>query len=310
MRMDAASEKISVAKLSVYSNTILVVTKLAVGTLMMSVGVISEALHSGIDLVAALVARFSVKRASEPADSDHRFGHGKFENMSGVIEGVLIFVAAGLIVFEAGRRLLDPVKVEFVAAGMAVMALSAIVNFFVSRRLMEVARRTDSLALEADALHLRTDVWTSTGVLVALGAMLVVEEPLIDPLIALFVAAFIIRAAYDVTKRSSGGLLDVALPDAEIKEIERVMNEHAAEFVDFHRLRARKTGSERQIDLHLTVPSDLSVQDSHDLSERLEKEITAALPMTTTVIHVEPCDGECEKCRLREASRSFKGEDG
>lgn len=305
--MDAASEKVSVAKLSVYSNTALVVTKLIVGVLMMSVGVISEALHSGIDLVAALIARFSVKRSSEPPDSDHRFGHGKFENMSGVVEGALIFVAAGIIVFEAGRRLINPVEVEFVAAGMAVMGFSAIVNFFVSRRLMAVAKRTDSLALEADALHLKTDVWTSVGVLVALGAILVTGEELIDPLIALFVAVFILRAAYDITKRSSGGLLDVALPDSEMKEIERIMNEHAAEFVDFHRLRARKTGSERQIDLHLTVPSDLSVEESHDLSERLEMEIRSALPMTTTVIHVEPCDRDCEKCRLREASAAFKG---
>ncbi len=305
--MDAASEKVSVAKLSVYSNSVLVVTKLVVGVMMMSVGVISEALHSGIDLVAAMIARFSVKRSAEPADSDHRFGHGKYENLSGMIEGALIFIAAGVIVFEAGRRLLEPMEVEYVAAGMAVMGVSAVLNFFVSRKLMEVAKRTDSLALEADALHLKTDVWTSAGVFVALAAILVTGERLIDPVIALFVAAFIIRAAYEITMRSSQGLLDRALPDSEMREIERIMNEHSTEYVNFHRLRARKTGSERQIDLHLTVPSDLSVEESHALSDHLELDIRAALPRTTTVIHVEPCDKDCEKCRLRESSVAFKG---
>jgi len=305
--MDSASEKIAVARLSVYSNTALVVTKIVVGVMMMSVGVISEALHSGIDLVAALVARFSVKRSAEPADSDHRFGHGKFENLSGMIEGALIFVAAAVIIYEAGKRLVEPLEVEFLGAGMAVMGFSAVVNFFVSRRLMEVAKRTDSLALEADALHLRTDVWTSIGVFVALVAMFVTGEALIDPIIALLVALFIIRAAYDITTRSSSGLLDVSLPDSEMKVIERIMNEHSSDYVDFHKLRARKTGSERQVDLHLTVPSDLSVKESHDLAEHLERDIKVALPQTTIVIHVEPCDKACEKCRLRERSRAFKG---
>lgn len=306
MRMDAASEKVAVARLSVYSNTALVIIKLIVGVMMMSVGVISEAIHSGIDLVAALVARFSVKRSSEPADKDHRFGHGKFENLSGVIEGALIFVAAGVIIFEASRRLIDPMEIEFLAAGMVVMGLSAVLNFYVSRRLMAVAKKTDSLALEADALHLKTDVWTSVGVFVALVAIYFTGERLLDPIVALFVAAFIIRAAYDITTRSSYGLLDVSLPDSEMKVIEMVMNEHSARYVNFHRLRARKTGSERQIDLHLTVPSDLSVKDSHDLAEHLEEEIKQALPQTTTVIHVEPCDKACEKCRLREASMILK----
>lgn len=305
--MDAAAEKIAVARLSVYSNTVLVILKLTAGLLMMSVGVISEALHSGIDLVAALVARFSVKKAAMPADHDHRFGHGKFENLSGFFEGALIFVAAGVIIYEASRRLFDPTDVRMVAAGMAVMAVSAVLNLFVSRRLMEVAKRTDSLALEADALHLRTDVWTSIGVFAALGLILVTGERIIDPVIALVVAVFIVRAAFDVTRRSTYGLLDTSLPEAEMLAIERIMNQHADRYVDFHRLRARKTGSERQIDLHLTVPSDLSVEDGHGLAEQLEQEIKRALPRTTTVIHVEPCDKECEKCKLRESSRAFKG---
>ena len=304
--MDAASEKIKVAKLSVYSNTTLVLAKLVVGVMMMSVGVISEALHSGIDLIAALIARFSVKRSAEPADSDHRFGHGKFENLSGMIEGALIFVAAAIIIYEASKRLIEPMSVEFLGAGMFVMGLSAVLNFVVSRRLMAVAKKTDSLALEADALHLKTDVWTSVGVFVALVAIFFTGEKLIDPLIALFVAAFIIRAAYDITTRSSHGLLDVTLPDSEMKVIERIMNEHSAQYVNFHKLRARKTGSERQIDLHLTVPSDLSVKESHDLAEHLESEIKSALPQTTTVIHVEPCNKACEKCKLREDPVAFK----
>ncbi len=305
--MDANEEKISVARLSVYSNTFLVVMKLVVGVMMVSISVISEAIHSGIDLVAAVIARYSVKKSAQPADEDHQYGHGKFENLSGMIEGALIFVAAAVIVYEAGKRLAKPAEVQFVAAGMVVMGISAILNFFVSRKLMEVAKRTDSLALEADAYHLKTDVWTSVGVFVALGIIFVTGEKLIDPVIALIVALFIIRAAYDITRRSTEGLLDVSLPDPEITAIEMVMNEHATDFVDFHRLRARKSGAERQIDLHLTVPRYLSVKDGHDLVEHLETEIRKALPGSTAIIHIEPCDKDCRKCKLKDAEKVFRG---
>lgn len=296
--MSSVDRKVSAARVSVISNSLLVLLKLAVGIAMGSVGVLSEALHSGIDLVAALLARYSVVKSAEPADAEHRFGHGKFENMSGMIEGTLIFVAAIVIIYEAGRRLFERYEVELLDIGMAVMALSAVINFLVSRYLHKVAEETDSLALEADARHLEADVWTSVGVFVALVLIYLTGIKLIDPIIGLVVAVLIIRAAYEITKKSVSGLLDQSLPDQEIRAIERIMNSHSAQFVNFHKLRARKTGSERQIDLHLTVPRSLSVKDGHDLVDHLEAEIKSVLPNSVIVIHIEPCDSQCEKCAL------------
>lgn len=304
--MGPDEEKVAVARLSVYSNSALIAMKLIVGVLMGSVGVISEAIHSTIDLLAAVIARYSVKKSAEPADREHRYGHGKFENLSGMIEGTLIFVAAAGIVYEASRRLFEEFEVEILGAGMAVMAVSAILNYYVSRRLSDVAKRTESLALEADAYHLKTDVWTSVGVFVALLAIQITGINIIDPIIALIVAAMIIHAAWDITRRSADGLLDKSLPDSEIQEIEGILRDHEPEFIDFHRLRARKMGSERQIDLHLTVPRDKSVKESHNLADSLEAEIKKRLPRSHVVVHIEPCDERCEKCKMTsEEKRAF-----
>jgi len=305
--MDAAQEKIAIARLSVYSNTALVALKVVVGVLMGSVAVVSEAIHSGVDLVAALIARFSVKKSAEPADKDHRFGHGKYENLSGMVEGALIFVAAAWIIYQATLKFLEKFEVELIWAGMVVMGVSAIVNFIVSRRLMDVAKRTDSLALEADAFHLQTDVWTSVGVFLALGLIQITNIHLLDPAIAMVVAAFIIRAAYDITRRSAEGVLDYSLPEDEIRLIERIMKDHDSDYVNFHKLRARKAGSERHIDLHLTVPRHLNIKEGHDLAEHMAHEIRKEFPQSIVVIHVEPCDEKCEKCKLNPPENTFTG---
>ncbi|UCE45954.1 MAG: cation transporter [Methanobacteriota archaeon] len=296
--MGTADEKKAAAALSVWSNSLLVAMKVIVGVLMGSVSVLSEALHSGIDLVAAAIARYSVGRSAEPADGEHQYGHGKFENLSGLFEGALIFVAAAVIVVEASRRLLSSAEIEFVPIGMAVMAASAIVNTLVSRRLFAVARRTESLALEADAYHLRTDVWTSVGVFAALGIIMLTGWHYVDPVIAIVVAAIIARAAYGVTRRSADGLLDRTLPEQEMRILMTVIARHETHFVDWHRLRARKAGSERQIDLHVTVPRTMSVNESHELVEILESEIRHEIHQCTIVVHVEPCGENCESCRL------------
>jgi len=298
--MGAAEEKIAVAKLSVISNSVLVVVKLIAGVMMGSVAVISEAIHSGMDLLAALIARFSVVKSAEPADKEHQFGHGKYENLSGMIEGALIFLAAGWIIYEAGNRLFgDEVEVELLAAGVAVMAISTVLNLYVGTRLKRVAKKTDSLALEADAYHLLTDVWTSVGVLVALVLIRFTGLQWLDPVVALVVAAFILRAAFDITRRSTEGLLDKSLPEDELRLIEQVIRKRESEVLNFHKLRARKMGSDRQIDLHLVVPRYQSVKQSHDLVDELEKDIRGALPFASVVVHIEPCDAHCEKCKMQ-----------
>ncbi len=297
--MSAAEEKIAIARLSVYSNAFLVVLKLVAGIMMMSVAVISEAIHSGMDLLAALIARFSVKKSAEPADHEHHYGHGKYENLSGMIEGALIFVAAIWILYEAGSRLIGEEKeVEFLLGGMVVMALSTVLNLYVGVRLRNVAKKTDSLALEADAYHLLTDVGTSVGVLIALVLIQFTGYQWLDPAIAIIVAAIIIHAAYDITRRSTEGLLDKSLPDAELKLVEAIIRRHESAVLNFHKLRARKMGSDRQIDLHLVVPHSLSVKEGHDMVDDLERDIKKELPHTTVVVHIEPCDENCERCKM------------
>lgn len=307
--MDSSQEKIAIAKLSVTSNTSLVVLKIFAGVLMGSVAVLSEAIHSGIDLVAALIARYSVKKSAQPADSEHRYGHGKYENLSGMIEGALIFVAAAWIMYQAFNKFLSPSPVKVAVAGMLIMGYSAVLNVLVSRKLTEVAKRTDSLALEADAYHLKTDVWTSAGVFLALTLIQFTKVEWLDPGVALVVAAFIIHAAYDITRRSAEGLLDKSLPEAEIKLIERIIKEHETRVLNFHKLRARKMGSERQVDVHMIVPRNLSVKEGHDLVDHLEGDIKRELPKTVIVVHMEPCDANCEKCKLNPPPEPFMPED-
>jgi cation diffusion facilitator family transporter len=308
----AGGRKIRAAKVSILSNALLVFLKLVVGVLTGSVSVLSEAAHSGIDLLAALIAAFAVRRASHPPDPEHPFGHGKFENISGFLEAMLILAAAAYIAVESVEKLLRGGDLAHLETGMVVMALSAAVNIVVSRMLFRVASETDSIALEADAWHLRTDVYTSLGVFLALGVIslsdLLVTDPdanmrfhALDPLVALGVAAMICRAALDLTRRSLGGLLDRPLPREEDEVIREILGRHDRGFVEFHELRHRKAGSERHIDLHLVVARDTTVGDVHVLCDRIEEEIQQKLPRAEVLIHAEPCAETCPTCKVKRA---------
>lgn len=276
------------AGLSVVSNAILVLLKLTVGVMTGSVSIISEAIHSASDLMASLIAFFSVRVSDKPPDDDHPYGHGKIENISGSIEAILIFLAALYIIYEALRRIVEGTQLEHLGMGAAVMAASTLVNAFISRYLMHVARATDSLALEADAWHLNTDVLTSAGVFVGLITVRLTGLTVLDPLIAIGVALFICKAAYDLTRKSSSGLMDGKLPEEEEHEIRSILNGHCDRFVDFHGLRSRKAGSRRHVDLHLVVPGDIHVAEAHEICDHLEKDIEDQLPNTEVTIHVEP----------------------
>jgi cation diffusion facilitator family transporter len=302
MSSQAASSgmKQRAASVSVLSNAALTAAKLVAAFLTGSVSILSEALHSGLDLVAALMALLAVRKSREPADADHRFGHGKFESISGLLEGMLILVAVGLIGYSAIRKIITgQVDVDAPGVGVAVMGVSAVLNFFVSRMLFRVAKRTDSVALEADAWHLSTDVWTSVGVLVGLTVITVAERigwreaNHLDPIIALLVAVVITRAAWSITRRAWDHLVDRALPAEEVHQIEALLLEHYPQVAEFHQLRTRKSGAERQIDLHLVVPGGISVADAHQLCDDLEEHLHRLLPGSEVLIHVEPTpDGE------------------
>ncbi len=292
-------EKQRTARLSVASNTLLVVLKLAVGFAIGSVAIIAEAVHSAIDLVAAVIAYFAVRASAQPPDTEHEFGHGSFEDLSGLIEGALILVAAVLIVYEAAGKLLaggEPFEPTQLAVGVAVMAVSAVVNWYVSSRLMRVAKATESIALESDAWHLRTDVYTSVGVFAGLVALLLTGIVALDALIAVAVAFVILKAAYDLMRRASGNLVDQRLPEGEEETICGIVAAHRDNIAEFHGLRTRRSGPDRFVDLHLCVAHSLTVEESHALADQLEAEIEAALPRCSATIHVEPCSGSCDAC--------------
>ncbi len=291
------STKTSAAGLSILSNTVLVILKLAVGIIMGSVSVISEGAHSAVDLLAAVIAFFSIRAAAKPADEDHEFGHGKIENISGTIEALLIFMAAGLIIYEAIDKIINKAEPEFLMAGIGIMAFSTVANFFVSRFLHMMAKRTDSVALEADAWHLTTDVYTSLGVFAGLIIVEITHWYILDPIIAIGVALLIIRAAWHITCKSMGGLIDKRLPIEEEAIITSSITEHLGEIAGFHELRTRKAGSQRYINLHLVLPKAVTLEEAHKLCDHLEEDIKSKLANGTVTIHCEPCeqgeDGSC-----------------
>jgi cation diffusion facilitator family transporter len=291
------STKTSAAGLSILSNSLLVALKLTVGVIMGSVSVISEGVHSTVDLIAAIIAFFSIRAAAKPADEEHEFGHGKIENISGTIEALLIFLAAILIIYEAIVKIINRAQPEFLTLGIGIMAFSAVANFFVSRRLHRIAQSTDSIALEADAWHLTTDVYTSLGVFAGLVIVRLTHWYILDPIIAIGVALLIIRAAWNITRKSISGLVDMRLPQSEEDIITTSITEHLGEITGFHELRTRKAGSQRYIDLHLVLPKSVTLEEAHRLCDHLEGDIKNKLSNGLVTIHCEPCeqgeDGSC-----------------
>lgn len=294
----ATQAKMRAASLSIVSNTCLTVGKVIVGLISGSVSILSEGIHSGVDLIAAIIAFFAVRESGKPADERHAYGHGKIENVSGTIEAILIFVAAIWIIVEAIEKMIHGGAMDNLGLGMAIMGISAVVNFGVSSYLMLVAKQTDSVALEADALHLRTDVYTSSGVFVGLFLVKLTGWAILDPLIAISVALLIIKAAYDLTKEAFMPLVDVQLEEAEYKVILEVLDQYSKDYVEFHKLRTRKAGPERHIDLHLVVPKYQSMLIVHELCNRIEEDIKEKFPGTHILIHAEPCSDVAESCCL------------
>ncbi|MFZ1896723.1 cation diffusion facilitator family transporter [Methanoregula sp.] len=288
------------AHLSVISNTCLVLLKFVVGFAIGSVSIISEAIHSSMDLLAAVIAFFSVKKSAEPPDASHSFGHGKFEDVSGLIEALLIVFAAIIIIAEALIRLFNGPGQEFspglISFGIAVMGISVLANWYVSSRLMNVAKETESIALESDAWHLRTDIYTSLGVFAGLILIHLTGFTLLDPLIAIAVALVILHAAANLLKRSFADLIDHSIPALDEDHIKAIICAHASEYAGFHGLRTRRSGPEIFIEFHLVVPGKVSVTQSHDLADHLESDLLVEYPRANVTIHIEPCTEGCDRC--------------
>ena len=279
------------AALSIASNAALILLKLVAGAVTGSVAIITEAVHSAVDLIASLVAFFSVREAEQPADEQHRYGHEKFENVAAGIEGMLILVGSGVIVYTAVRHLVEGAEIKALGFGIAVIGFSAAVNFAVSTYLYRRARATDSAALEGDAAHLRMDAYTSLGVLVGLVLVETTGETWIDPAVALVIAVAIVVTGVRIMARSWRVLVDEALPEPEQAEIRRAIEASAPlGVVGYHKLRTRRAGASRYVDLHVQFRSGTSLEQAHDTAHALQDRIAERLKGADVLIHLEPED--------------------
>jgi cation diffusion facilitator family transporter len=282
--------KTRAAALSIASNSLLIALKVVAGVLTGSVAIITEAAHSSIDLLASIIAFISVRKAAAPADAEHPYGHAKMENLAAAIEGMLILVGAAVIVYESIKRLIDGSQVQKLGFGIAVIGLSALANFVVSRHLAREAKATESPALAGDAAHLRTDAWTSVGVLFGLVLVAITGVDALDSITALVVAVAIVASGIRLVTSSSRILVDEALPANELDEVRAIMRGHqGSEVLGFHALRARRAGSRRYIDMHVQFRDGTSLERAHELAHQLQAEIRARLGGAADVlIHLEP----------------------
>jgi cation diffusion facilitator family transporter len=249
-----------------------------------------------MDLLAAIIAFFSVKISDKPADDNHPYGHGKIENISGVIESLLIFGASIWIIIEAVKKIINPGEIESVGIGFMVMFVSAAVNYIVSKKLYKIAKQEDSIALEADALHLKADVYTSLGVGTGLFLIWITDLNFLDPVVAILVAIFILKEAFELLKTAFNPLLDIKLSDDEINIIETTLDKYSSVFCNFHDLKTRKSGHIRYIDLHLVFPENKSIKEAHDICDKIEDDIAEVLKNTQVMIHLESSDKACNTC--------------
>jgi len=276
------------ALLSIAAAIVTLLLKFGAYFLTSSVGLLSDAIESFVNLAAALIAFTAITIAHRPPDDNHAYGHDKAEYFSSGAEGALILIAAGAIIFSAVSRLLHPAPLDNLGIGAAIALAASAINFGVSRIMLRVAHQEDSIALEADAHHLMTDVWTSIGVVAAILVVGVTGWQVLDPLIAIGVGLNIVWMGVELLRRSTSGLMDAALPSDEVAVIQAAIGGVAGPDVPYHALRTRKSGSRRFIDFHLLLPGKTTVQTSHDLVSQIEAAIEQELPNTYVTIHVEP----------------------
>ena len=282
--------------------------KVLVGVFTGSISIWAQAVDSSLDIFAVVITFLTVGYSSKPADHEHPFGHGKAEAIAAGIQAVLLLGASAAIAYSAVQRIINGAAVAYAPAGVAVMLVSMVASILLSRHLFRVAKATGSTALEANANNILADVFSTGGVLLGLAVVSIWENlTIIDPILALLVVLIILRSTYRVGLMAFHELVDVRLPDEEEKKVRQAITEHfGGEVVNFHRLRSRKAGSQRYIDLHLVMPKHISLEDAHVMCDHLEKDMRTRLSRTDVTIHVEPCDGKCEVCLLTCEERQSK----
>lgn len=304
--MQSNTKKKAVARLSIISNVILSTLKIAVGIISGSLSIISEAIHSMMDLMASVLTFFSVIKSSQPADKDHPYGHGKYEDLSGFIEGLLIILASVFIIYEAyknimSRQFSEPEN----SLGIVVMIIAVISNMIISSLLLKVAKETNSISLYADGEHLKTDVYSSLGVLVGLVLIKITKDAILDPIIALFIALVIFKTGYKISKTAIKHLLDYSIPREEVIKIEQIIKTYDVTLKE-NSLKARQVGPTIDIDVTLLFPAEKSICECHKLCENIEKNIYDKFPNSSITIHSEPlcyaknCKKDCSKILIKE----------
>ena len=291
--------KVRAAAISVAAGLGTLACKFAAYLVTGSVAILSDAAESVVNVVAANIALTSLLVAVRPPDATHQYGHGKAEYISSATEGVLIFLAGGWILTTAVQRLVTPVPLRSLDTGIFVLAVATVANYLTARLLIRVSRDAHSMALEADARHLQADVLTSVAVFVGIVLVRLTGIQRLDPLVGAVVSVHILQIGVDVSRRAIGGLMDPSLPPDELKRIKQILEAHREQIVEYHALRARKTGVERFLDLHLVLHRTLSVGQAHALCDHLEEHIRGELPGSDITIHVEPCGPSCPRCAAR-----------
>jgi cation diffusion facilitator family transporter len=276
----------------------LVLLKIITGWISGSISVFAQAADSFLDLFAGLVTFFAVRIATRPADEEHPFGHGKVEDIAGVVQGILIFIAAGLIVYSSVGRIINKTPIEHAEVGMGAMIVSMVASILLSRHLLRVSRATGSVVLEANARNITADIYSTAAVLVGLLVVRFTGLNILDPVIAMGIAIYIAKIAYDAINKPLLGLVDASLPRSEQAVIKSCLAEHGNQIVGFHELRTRRSGNQRYIDLHLVMAKGISLEQAHQVCDSLEVNIQSRLPRTNVTIHVEPCDGKCKECTV------------
>jgi cation diffusion facilitator family transporter len=280
------------AWISIAASLLTIALKASAYLLTNSVGFLSDAVESVVNLVAGVVALAMLTVAARPADDDHAYGHSKAEYFSSTTEGILILAAAAGIIITAVQRFSDPQPLERLGLGLIISVSASLVNLAAARILLKAGKRENSITLEADAQHLMTDVWTSVGVIAAIGLVAMTGWQTIDPIIAILVGLNIIRTAYQILRRSVAGLMDASLPRTELKIIEAVMTRYGEQGVSFHALRTRQSASRRFVSVHLLVPGNWTVHDAHHVAEDFEGDVRRELPGAIVQTHLEPVDDE------------------
>ncbi len=290
------STKAGAARLLIVVVVGLIALKVTVGWLTGSISVLAQAADSLLDLFAGIITFSAIRIVARPADAEHPYGHGKAEDIAGVAQGILIFITGGLIIYSAIVRIREGSVIELAEAGIAVMVVSIVVSIFLSRHLLRVSRATGSVALEANARNIAADVYSASAVLAGLAVVRFSGLSIIDPVIAIGVAIYILKLAIDTVRKPMSGLLDEKLPLPQQAAIEASLSKHCREVSGYHALRTRRAGSWSYVDLHLVMARDITLEQAHQVCNQVEAEIRDSLREASVIIHAEPCDGECKQC--------------